>query len=111
VNFITHIHGFYKEKSVLSTGMGTDNVEILMSLSSILILKENKSERKESEDVRIEHQGTLQQDVPLDSSDDAICCGLVHTHVFFIICLERTRGPEKKCGSSLCCLTCLNILR
>jgi len=71
--FITHT-GLYKGKkiTVMSTGMGTDNVEILMSeldaIANINLKKrENKSRKKSLKIIRIGTSGALQQDVPLDS--------------------------------------------
>lgn len=71
--FITHT-GLYKGKklTVMSTGMGTDNVEILMSeldaITNINLKKrENKSRKKSLKIIRIGTSGSLQQDIPLDS--------------------------------------------
>lgn len=71
--FITHT-GTYKGKklTVMSTGMGTDNVEIVMTeldaLANINLKKrENKSRRKSLKIIRIGTSGALQQDIPVDS--------------------------------------------
>lgn len=71
--FITHT-GTYKGKklTVMSTGMGTDNVEILMTeldaLANINLKKrENKSRKKSLKIIRIGTSGALQEDIPLDS--------------------------------------------
>ncbi len=71
--FITHT-GIYKGKkiTVMSTGMGTDNVEILMTeldaLANINLKKrENKSRRKSLKIIRIGTSGALQEDIPIDS--------------------------------------------
>ncbi len=71
--FITHT-GLYKGKkiTVMSTGMGTDNVEILMTeldaLANINLKKrENKAKRKSLKIIRIGTSGALQQDIPVDS--------------------------------------------
>lgn len=69
--FITHI-GKYKGKrvTVMSTGMGTDNIEILMNeldaLANIDLKKrEPKAKRKKLKIIRIGTSGSLQQDLPL----------------------------------------------
>lgn len=71
--FITHT-GTYKGRklTVMSTGMGTDNVEILMTeldaLANINLKKrENKVKKKSLKIVRIGTSGGLQQDLPVDS--------------------------------------------
>lgn len=79
--FVSH-KGNYKGKEVLviSSGMGTDNVEILLTeldaLANIdLITRQIKSEHKTLKIIRVGTSGSLQNDVPLDSflvSDYAI---------------------------------------
>lgn len=71
--FITHT-GIYKGKklTVMSTGMGTDNVEILMTeldaLANINLKKrENKARKKSLKIIRIGTSGALQQDIPVDT--------------------------------------------
>ncbi len=71
--FITHT-GLYKGKkiTVMSTGMGTDNVEILMTeldaLANINLKKrENKAKKKSLKIIRLGTSGALQQDIPVDS--------------------------------------------
>jgi uridine phosphorylase len=71
--FITHT-GTYKGRklTVMSTGMGTDNVEILMTeldaLANINLKKrENKVKKKSLKIIRIGTSGGLQQDLPIDS--------------------------------------------
>jgi uridine phosphorylase len=71
--FITHT-GIYKGRklTVMSTGMGTDNVEILMTeldaLANINLKKrENKVKKKSLKIIRIGTSGGLQQDLPVDS--------------------------------------------
>ena len=71
--FITHI-GKYKGKriTVISTGMGTDNIEIffteLDALANInLKTREVKQRKKKLKIIRIGTSGALQEDVPLDS--------------------------------------------
>jgi uridine phosphorylase len=71
--FITHT-GTYKGKriTVISTGMGTDNVEILMTeLDAIANIDLKKREPRDKpvklQLVRIGTSGTIQEDVPVDS--------------------------------------------
>lgn len=71
--FITHV-GRYKGKkiTVISTGIGTDNVEIFFTeidaLANIdLKTREPKSRKKKLKIVRIGTSGALQEDIPLGS--------------------------------------------
>lgn len=71
--FITHT-GTYKGRrlTVMSTGMGTDNVEILMTeldaLANINLKKrEDKVKKKSLKIIRIGTSGGLQEDIPVDS--------------------------------------------
>ncbi|MDH5474156.1 MAG: nucleoside phosphorylase [Cyclobacteriaceae bacterium] len=71
--FITHI-GKYKGKkiTVISTGMGTDNIEIFLNeidaLANIdLKTREIKSRKKKLKIIRIGTSGALQEDIPLGS--------------------------------------------
>lgn len=71
--FITHT-GTYAGKriTVISTGMGTDNVEILMTELDALVnvdlkKRELKSKRKKLKIVRIGTSGSIQEDVKLGS--------------------------------------------
>lgn len=71
--FITHV-GTYKDKriTVISTGMGTDNIEILLTELDALVnidlkTREVKSKKKKLKIIRIGTSGALQDDVPLDS--------------------------------------------
>lgn len=71
--FITHV-GTYKDKriTVISTGMGTDNIEILLTELDALVnidlkTREIKSKKKKLKIIRIGTSGALQDDVPLDS--------------------------------------------
>ncbi len=71
--FVTHT-GYYKGKrlSVISTGIGTDNVDIVINeLDAItnidLNLRVEKSEKKSLTFVRIGTSGALQSDIPVDT--------------------------------------------
>lgn len=71
--FITHV-GKYKGKriTVISTGIGTDNVEIFFSELDALVnvdlkTREPKSRRKKLKVIRIGTSGALQEDVPVGS--------------------------------------------
>jgi uridine phosphorylase len=69
--FITHV-GRYKDKriTVISTGIGTDNVEIFFNELDALVnvdlkTREPKPRRKKLKVIRIGTSGALQEDVPL----------------------------------------------
>lgn len=71
--FITHV-GKYKNKriTVISTGIGTDNVEIFFNELDVLVnvdlkTREPKPRRKKLKIIRIGTSGALQEDVPLGS--------------------------------------------
>ena len=71
--FITHV-GKYKEKkiTVISTGIGTDNVEIFFTEIDALVnidlkTREPKSKKKRLKIVRVGTSGALQEDIPIDS--------------------------------------------
>jgi uridine phosphorylase len=71
--FITHV-GRYKNKriTVISTGIGTDNVEIFFNELDALVnvdlkTREPKPRRKKLKIVRIGTSGALQEDIPLGS--------------------------------------------
>jgi uridine phosphorylase len=71
--FITHV-GTYKKKriTVISTGMGTDNVEIFLTELDALVnidlkTREPKTKKKKLKIVRVGTSGALQEDIPLDS--------------------------------------------
>ncbi len=69
--FITHVGRFNgKRITVISTGMGTDNVEIFMTEIDALVnidlkTREPKSRKKKLKIVRIGTSGALQEDIPL----------------------------------------------
>jgi uridine phosphorylase len=72
--FITHT-GQYKGKriTVISTGMGTDNIEILMNeldaaVNIDLKTREPKSKKKKLNIIRIGTSGSMQEDIPVGSS-------------------------------------------
>lgn len=71
--FITHVGTFNGKKiTVISTGMGTDNVEIFMTEIDALVnidlkTREPKSRKKKLKIVRIGTSGALQEDIPLGS--------------------------------------------
>lgn len=69
--FITHV-GTYKKKriTVISTGIGTDNIEIFFNEIDALVnidfkTREPKSTKKKLSIVRIGTSGALQEDIPL----------------------------------------------
>lgn len=71
--FITHC-GTYKGKkiTVISTGMGTDNVEVLLSELDILVnidlkKRQPKPKKRALNIVRIGTSGSIQQDIPIGS--------------------------------------------
>jgi uridine phosphorylase len=71
--FITHV-GTYKGKriTVMSTGMGTDNIEIFLTELDALVnvdlkTREPKSRKKKLKIIRIGTSGALQEDIPVGS--------------------------------------------
>jgi len=71
--FITHV-GTYKGKriTVISTGMGTDNIEIFMTELDALVnidfkTREVKKEKRKLKIVRIGTSGAIQEDIPVGS--------------------------------------------
>jgi len=97
--FITHT-GTYKGRklTVMSTGMGTDNVEILMTELDALVninlkKRENKPKRSSLKIIRIGTSGGLQQDLPVDSlSASQFAIGLDTLMHFYP--LERTEAES-----------------
>lgn len=71
--FITHVGKFKgKRVTVISTGIGTDNIEIFFTELDALInvdlkTREPRSRRKKLKVIRIGTSGSLQEDIPLDS--------------------------------------------
>lgn len=102
--FITHMGTYNGKKiTVISTGMGTDNIEIffteLDALANIDLKKREVKQRKRKlKIIRIGTSGALQQDIPLDShlaSDYAV--GLDTLMCFYNLPqnkLEKTIGLE-----------------
>lgn len=71
--FITHV-GTYKGKrlTVISTGMGTDNIEIFMTELDALVnidfkTREVKKEKRKLNIIRIGTSGAIQEDIPVGS--------------------------------------------
>ncbi len=86
--FVTHT-GFYKGKrlTAMSTGIGTDNIDIVLNELDAVVnvdlkTREPKNERKSLTIVRLGTSGALQKDIPVDSvlvSEKAIGFdGLLH---------------------------------
>src|SRR6185312_7055318 len=71
--FITHVGTFNKKRiTVISTGMGTDNIEIFFTELDALVnidlkTREPKPRKKKLKIIRIGTSGALQEDIPLDS--------------------------------------------
>ncbi len=71
--FITHIGTFKGKKiTVISTGMGTDNIEIFFTELDALVnidlrTRQPKTEKRKLKIIRVGTSGSLQEDVPLDS--------------------------------------------
>lgn len=108
--FITHV-GTYRGKkvTVMSTGMGTDNVEIFLTELDALVnidlkTREPKSRKKKLRIIRIGTSGALQEDIPVGShlvTDYAV--GLDNLMNFYDLKqddFERTIGEDiqKKTG-------------
>jgi uridine phosphorylase len=71
--FITHVGLFNKKRiTVISTGIGTDNVEIFMTELDALVnvdlkTREPKTRKKKLKIIRIGTSGALQEDIPVGS--------------------------------------------
>lgn len=93
--FITHV-GKYNDKriTVISTGIGPDNVEIVLTELDALVnidlkTREPKSRRKKLKIIRIGTSGALQEDIPLGShlvSDYAV--GLDNLMSFYDLAMD-----------------------
>lgn len=88
--FITHVGSFNGKKvTVISTGMGTDNIEIFFTeldalLNIDLKTREPKSRKKKIKVIRIGTSGALQEDIPVGAhlvSDYAV--GLDNIMTFY----------------------------
>src|SRR5688572_13549473 len=71
--FVTHVGRLNGQKiMVISTGMGTDNVEIFFTELDALVnvdlrTRKSKKVKKKLKVIRIGTSGSLQKDIPLDS--------------------------------------------
>ena len=88
--FITHVGTYNKKRiTVISTGIGTDNVEIFLTEIDALVnidlkTREPKSRKKKLKIIRIGTSGALQEDIPVGShlvSDYAV--GLDNLMTFY----------------------------
>lgn len=88
--FITHVGTFNKKRiTVISTGMGTDNIEIFFTELDALVnidlkTREPKPRKKKLKIIRIGTSGALQEDIPLGShlvTDYAV--GLDNTMAYY----------------------------
>lgn len=106
--FLTHT-GFYKGKriTVISTGIGTDNIDIVFNELDALInidflTREVKNEKTQLDFIRIGTSGAIQPDIPIDSfllSTSAIGLeGLLH---FYEAGHVRNRNLEEQLNSFL----------
>lgn len=108
--FITHVGTFNKKKiTVISTGMGTDNIEIFFTELDALVnidlkTREPKARKKKLKVIRIGTSGALQEDIPLGShlvTDYAV--GLDNTMAFYDLKMddfenEIARDIRKECN-------------
>lgn len=94
--FITHVGTFNKKKiTVISTGMGTDNIEIFFTELDALVnidlkTREPKARKKKLKVIRIGTSGALQEDIPLGShlvTDYAV--GLDNTMAFYDLKMDE----------------------
>lgn len=104
--FITHVGKINNKKvMVLSTGMGTDNIEIVLTeLDALLNIdlkkREVKERRRKLKIIRVGTSGALQEDIPLDSiliSENGI--GLDNLMTFYNLQqneFENTIGQQLK---------------
>lgn len=109
--FITHV-GTYKGKklTVMSTGMGTDNVEIFMTELDALFnidfkKREQKARKKKLRIIRVGTSGAMQEDIPVGAhllSDYAV--GLDTLMCFYKLKqakIEKEIGKELKAQTKL----------
>jgi len=94
--FITHVGTFNKKRiTVISTGMGTDNIEIFFTELDALVnidlkTREPKPRKKKLKIIRIGTSGALQEDIPLGShlvTDYAV--GLDNTMAFYDLKMDE----------------------
>lgn len=94
--FITHVGTFNKKRiTVISTGMGTDNIEIFFTELDALVnidlkTREPKPRKKKLKIIRIGTSGALQEDIPLGShlvTDYAV--GLDNTMVYYDLKMDE----------------------
>lgn len=109
--FITHggkLNG--KKFTVISTGMGTDNIEIFFTELDALVnvdlkSRKTKSRRKKLKVIRIGTSGSMQKDVPLDSyvvTDYAIGLdNLMHFYNLEMSASERKIANDIKSKTNL----------
>src|SRR6187549_3765925 len=109
--FITHV-GKYKGRriTVISTGMGTDNVEIFFTELDALVnvdlkTRKPKKNKKKLNVIRIGTSGSLQKDVPLDAhvmSEYAIGLdNLMHFYALEMDAFEQRTAKLIKRNTSL----------
>lgn len=94
--FITHVGTFNKKRiTVISTGMGTDNIEIFFTELDALVnidlkTREPKPRKKKLKIIRIGTSGALQEDIPLGShlvTDYAV--GLDNTMAYYDLKMDE----------------------
>ena len=94
--FITHVGTFNKKRiTVISTGMGTDNIEIFFTELDALVnidlkTREPKPRKKKLKVIRIGTSGALQEDIPLGShlvTDYAV--GLDNTMAYYDLKMDE----------------------
>jgi uridine phosphorylase len=112
--FITHVGRFNNKRvTVISTGIGTDNVEIFMTELDALVnidlkTREPKSRKKKLKIIRIGTTGAIQQDIPVGShlaSDYAVGFdNLMSFYNFQMDTFEQQRASEiqQTAGLSFC---------
>ena len=109
--FITHVGEMKRKKiTVISTGMGTDNVEIFFTELDALVnvdLKKRKSKEKKRRlnVIRIGTSGSLQKDIPLDShvaSEYAVGLdNLMHFYPLEMHAFEKSMAADIKKNAHL----------
>jgi uridine phosphorylase len=94
--FITHVGTFKGKKiTVVSTGIGTDNVEIVLTELDALVnvdlkTREPKSRKKKLKIIRIGTSGALQEDIPVGSHlVTAYAIGLDNLMTFYDLKMDQ----------------------